>query len=264
MLIEYRAYLVSRRRAVATIRLRTMHIRHLQKEHANLLALTTHDLEAYIDRKAPNWQPETINAVISSIRGFYKWAHRVGKISDNPAIWLEPVSAPRKISRIADDAAILDALERATPQERAVLLLGRVCGMRRAEIAAAHSGNRKGEFLRVLGKGNKTREVHLDANILATLTALEETQGSGYYFPGRYGGHVGVQWVYDAVERLIGMNPHSLRHAAGTAVYAKTKDIRVTQEFLGHSSIETTMIYVHVDRDSLRVASDAASLPHAA
>lgn len=67
--------------------------------------------------------------------------------------------------------------------------------------------------------------------------------------------------VYQAMYKALGGNPHSLRHRAATAVYRGSgNDIRVTQEFLGHSSPSMTARYVHVNDDDLRIALAAAAL----
>ncbi|HIF24358.1 MAG TPA: hypothetical protein EYQ27_21225, partial [Gemmatimonadetes bacterium] len=63
------------------------------------------------------------------------------------------------------------------------------------------------------------------------------------------------------IRRAVGANPHSLRHRAGTVVYEGTgHDLRVAQEFLGHSSPEMTARYVHVTRPDLLRASQASRL----
>jgi len=65
--------------------------------------------------------------------------------------------------------------------------------------------------------------------------------------------------VWRRLSVLTNTNPHSLRHRAGTVVYRGTgNDLRLTQEFLGHTSPAITAIYVHVEREDLQRASEAA------
>lgn len=89
-------------------------------------------------------------------------------------------------------------------------------------------------------------------DLLDALFKLERTHGDGYYFPGRYGGHMHPQSVNKIITRKTGWNPHSLRHAGATAAYLATGDLRAVQMLLGHSSIATTQRYLNIGIDSVR------------
>ena len=92
------------------------------------------------------------------------------------------------------------------------------------------------------------------------LSALERDLDGVLAFPGRFGGHMHPQSLNKVITRVTGCNPHSLRHAAATAAYEGTHDLRAVQEFLGHSSLETTQRYLHVRADQIRAAASATSL----
>jgi len=84
----------------------------------------------------------------------------------------------------------------------------------------------------------------------------------GYLFPGRIDGHLSASYVGKRIKRLMppGWSAHTLRHAAGTAVYAASgADLLATQEFLGHSKPETTRRYVLTDHDRVVSAVRAAA-----
>jgi integrase/recombinase XerC len=264
MLTAYRHYLISRRRSSNTIRVRVLHMKAIQEVHPDLLKVTRIDLETYIQVHSAKWKPETINAVTSSVKTFYKWASpRFG--IDNPSTEIEGVHVPRKRAAIASDVSIRAAIMAAPPHAQLMILLGAECGLRRMEIATLPTSARDGEWLTVTGKGEKTRTVHLNENLQHRLEAIEDAQGEGYYFPGRFGGHISDDWVYRLILRYLGKNPHSLRHRAGTTVYRGSgNDIRVAQDFLGHSTPVTTAKYVHTGLDDMRRASSASSLGIAA
>lgn len=87
----------------------------------------------------------------------------------------------------------------------------------------------------------------------------------GFYFPGRFKAHAAPSTIWKHVRALTGLNTHSLRHRAGTMVYRRTGyDLRLAQEFLGHSNPATTAIYVHVEREQLMRAAEATRMPDAA
>lgn len=256
MLSAFRTHLVARRRSPNTIRLRMVYLNLLAREH-DLALVTATDLETVLASR-PDWSPETVNSAISSWRTFYKWAIRTGHLSTDPTIDLEMLYVPRVVKTLADDERVRAALETASPRDRAIVLLGREAGLRRAEIAALHKSNRRGGWLHITGKGSRFRRVPMSARLTAALDAIDT---DGYYFPGRYTGHLAANTVARIVGRLIGTSPHSLRRSALTSVYRKSGgDLRMTQEFAGHSSPNVTAIYVQVDDDDLIKASGFASL----
>lgn len=79
--------------------------------------------------------------------------------------------------------------------------------------------------------------------------------------PIEHSHHVTPTTIYHWIRAALGANTHSLRHRAATAVYHGTgNDLRVTQEFLGHSNPQMTARYVHVTDRDLRLAAIAAQL----
>lgn len=263
MLIEEYEWSLRVERAVSagTVRLRLIHIRMLARDR-DLLTATTATLHAWIIERAAraNWAPKTINTVIESVRSFYRWAHAAGHLRHDPAASLHRVRAPERPARIATAAEIAAGLASDDPWTRAATRLGAECGLRVHEIAKLHTDDRDGEWLTVFGKGGQTRVVHVAAELALELDTLEASQGAGFYFRNRSGAHLTPDSIRRRIKRTLGTNPHSLRHRAGTTVFRHTKDLRVTQVFLGHSSPTTTARYVHVERDDLLAASDAARI----
>jgi integrase len=255
----YGAYL-ARRVSPATVSIRTYWLRRLTAV-VDPLTATEDDLWDFIEAD-PTWTPNTRATVIASLRVFYGWAHKRGLVVENPAAEIVRPPVPRTVSRIAEDAVLLDALARATTPQRAMLRLGAECGLRRGEIAGLRIDDRRGDWLAVRGKGGKVRPLRMSPELAAVLDLLERTtMRDGYYFPGLHGGHVDGATIWKHVRDLTGMNTHALRHRAGTTVFRKTgNNIRVAQEFLGHASPSTTAIYLHVELDDLSQASEAARL----
>lgn len=158
--------------------------------------------------------------------------------------------------RIAADADVRRALLNASPRDRALVMLGRYACLRLSEISSLHMGDRNGDLLTVLGKGDKQRFVDVNDPLMLALRALEEEQPYGYYFPGE-NRHLHPQSVHKIIKRVTGWNPHALRHAGATAAYRATLDLRAVQEMLGHSSLATTQRYLHVANDARRRAAHA-------
>lgn len=257
----YEQSLKRRQLSPQTIRLRLFYIGKLA-ERIPLFHATLEDLEAFRDSN-PYWSDATRITVVASVRSFYKWAHHAGHMPTNPAFELPRPREIRRPGRTATDDQVTAGLEKArSAAQKAMILLGAECGLRVSEIAALHRDDRDGEWLHVLGKGSKLRTVWVSPELCEILDLIESTTMRWHhYFPGRSGGHVHPSTVWRHIRGNADVNPHALRHRAGTAVYRGTgKDIRATQEFLGHERPETTARYVHVERDDLRRAGAAARM----
>lgn len=259
----YRQFLESSGRRPGTVGLRVAHINRLAKTYP-LLSATPEQLIKWMARQR-ELAPETRKALRSSLKAFYGWAHRTGLIESDPSIYLDPIRIPRRIPRIAKDEQVLQALSQATLHERGMILCARLAALRLTEFSKLHTRDRDGDMLRIIGKGDKERIVFINDELMAVLLEIEALQGDGYYFPGRFGGHIHPQSANKIITRLTGTNPHSLRHAAATASYRNTgQDLRAVQEMLGHASMATTQRYLHVDEENLRRAAQATALKRVA
>lgn len=257
---EYRNHLDAAGRAPRTVHQRLYHLSVLQRTHPDLLSVTIDDLEGFL-ASLRHLSAEYRKSFRSSFRDYYGWAHRRGLIDHDPAYGLKPISIPKRIPRIALDDDVSSGLHDADARQTAIILLGRACGLRLSEITALRIQDRQFSKLIVRGKGDKERVVPLDdPDLIGALDALEQDLGSeGYYFPGRFGGHQHITTTYKVVRERVGINTHALRHAAGTAAYDTTHDLRAVQEWMGHASSKTTEIYTHVSGESLRSVSRATT-----
>lgn len=259
---DYLSYLSDvRRQSPETLRLREGYIRRLAAD-VDLESATTAVLRVWIAEHSAGWATPTVNAVISSMRSFYRWAHETGVVATNPTLPIRGLPVPPKPARIASEDQITYGLASPDADVRLFTRLGAECGLRVHEMAKLHTRDRDGEWLTVLGKGGQTRMVHCSPQMVVDLIIRERSQGQGYYFRStRPEGHVTTEWVRRRLRETTGTNPHSLRHRAGTTVYRKTgNNLRLTQVFLGHRHPQTTAIYVHVERDDLLQASLAARI----
>jgi|GEM_PF-1057294 len=260
IMLDYRQHLRARGLSDGTVAQRLLHVESLHASFPDIVAVTTVDMEQYLSRRRHTHKPESRRSMRSSWQSFYKWALSAGLIDVDPAVKLEPVRLPRVVARIADDVQVIRGLEIASLPEKAMILLGRYGALRLSEIASLHTLDREGDVLRIVGKGEHTRMVPINDELLDVLERLEHLQGEGFYFPGRWGGSMHPMSVNKVITRVTGCNPHSLRHAAATAAYEGTHDLRAVQELLGHSSLATTERYLHVRADQIRAAADATSM----
>ena len=143
------------------------------------------------------------------------------------------------------------------------------CGMRVSELVGLNLTDFKDDTVRVLGKGGKQRTVFLNDACLAALEQylpkrLEPNeQDADALYVSKKRNRINVQTVKWLVKKYIGQagldpkkySAHKLRHTAATLMYQNGVDIRTLQSILGHSSVDTTMIYTHIENENMREAA---------
>jgi len=259
MLTTYRNHLLATNRSDGTIKMRVAHIESLRAVHGDLTTITEDDLVRFLAARRTTHSAEARKSMRSSFRSFFGWAQRKGYIPTDPSAELEPITVPASVPRVAPDHDVQTALITAELPHKAMILLARFGCLRLTELTTLRTDHRHGDLLRVTGKGGKTRYVPANDDLLPVLFELEREQGSGYYFPGRFGGHMHPTAVGKIITRVTGWNPHSLRHAGATAAYRATNDLRAVQELLGHASLATTQRYLHVGMDAVRAAANGTA-----
>ena len=135
-----------------------------------------------------------------------------------------------------------------------------VCGVRVGDLDLT-SGR-----LKVRGKGRKQRIVWVGEDDLEWLGKWMERRATlpdprGRLFSTLKGGAVSPRYLQQMVKRMVAragiekdIHPHSLRHSFATDIYRKTKNLLITQKALGHASISTTEIYMHLCDDEMEEA----------
>lgn len=257
-------------RSAATIATRRAHLAHLARGlRVGPGNVDTERLLAWLGRQA--WGLETRRGYRSTLRSFFAWAHRAGRITVDPAAGLPVMRAARPSPRPAPDDAWQTALAAADPRVRLMLRLAAEAGLRRAEIARVHVGDLTvaagGAQLRVRGKGAKVRVLPISDDLALLIAAGAAghspemaAYGTGWLFPGDDGGHLSPRWAGRLIASALPdhWTAHCLRHRFATRAYRGSRNLRAVQTLLGHSSVATTERYTAVDDDEIRAAMMAA------
>lgn len=231
-----------------------------------LLDLTTDDLEQFLDGRRLSASSRA--AFVTAIANFYAWLVDVDLLSTSPADKVaRPRVRPGRPRPLADDTLSL-ALASATPESRAMLLLGALAGLRVSEIAQLRGEDVDFDLglLEVVdGKGGKSRVIPLHPTLADALRALP-IPASGPVFLSQWGaplkGHNVSERIADVLAPHGGGSAHQLRHWAGTRWYQVSRDLLATAELMGHANPKTTMGYARFDLDKAGVrAVRAVELP---
>lgn len=158
----------------------------------------------------------------------------------------------------------------AEPRVQMMVRLAGELGLRRAEIAAVHANDlvedpAVGWLLTVTGKGRKVRILPVPDRLASDLAAHIAAVGGRWAFPARRSrDHLSPRWIGDLVARRLppGVTTHKLRHRAATQLQRISGgDLALTSELLGHSSLDTTLIYVEPDFAKLRQVLELIAIP---
>ncbi len=158
-------------------------------------------------------------------------------------------------------------------RDYAILMLFLSCGLRVSELVGLNITDVYEDHVRVLGKGNKERVVYfgdgcreaIDDYLMVRNDEKLPEKDKKALFISQKNCRIGVRGVQQMVERKLlaaGLDPeryspHKLRHTAATLMMKNGADIRALQEVLGHSNLNTTQIYTHLDNAALHEAAMA-------
>jgi integrase/recombinase XerD len=244
---------------------------------AGPLKLQRKDLQAFLQYISELGMSAYSQArILSGIKAFYKYLLYEELIEQNPTSQLEGPKLGRKLpDTLAYDEIInlFEAIDLSSPEggrNRAMLEVLYSSGLRVSELVDLKMGNIYFDigFLRVVGKGNKERLVPIGRDAMKFLKIyLEEIRvhttikkgAESFVFLSKRGAKLSRVSVFLLIKGLaekIGLkksiSPHTFRHSFATHLIEGGADLRAVQEMLGHSSITTTEIYTHLDRDYLR------------
>ncbi len=204
------------------------------------------------------------------IRPYYRWLHEHGLRPDNPAARLPKAPVPRGVPRPMPEDRVALAIANAPRRVLPWLLLAGWSGLRAKEIAALEvtdfTVDETGAvWVRVVGKGSHVRVAPVPAwawdwigpLLPASGPCWARERGTGPVTPRIVSGASN-----DYLHKLgIPDTLHSLRHRAGTLTYRATRDIRLTQELLGHATARTTELYTRVEPGDIAAAVGALPPP---
>jgi integrase/recombinase XerD len=243
------------------------------------MALSTDDLEAYLDSMRPASKTSTLARRLAAVRGWLGWLVDEGLIGTDPSSRLRPGRRARSlpkplaenlVMRLIDSVAGDDPLDL---RDRALLELLYGTGTRVSEAVGVRLEDLDfdEELILVTGKGDKQRLVPMGRELRRALTRylapggraeLAGASRDSRLFLNARGGALSRQGVDLVVRRRAlaaglasaHLSAHVLRHSCATHLLAHGADIRVVQELLGHASIATTQVYTAVSVTSLRRA----------
>ena len=248
----------------------------LGKNKLPLRDVGTDELAAFLSqRKKEGLHAASLRIATVHLKIFFRWLTLKGRLEMDPA---EPLLAPRPDQSLPETLharEIERLLESIDPnvhlgrRDRTMLELFYSSGLRLSELCGLRLEmvDLEDGFVRISGKGNKTRVVRVGGMAREAITdylaherpKLVTKRTSSHLFLSIRGDPLSPDRVRQIVKeraRLAGIEqnvyPHLLRHSFATHLLEGGADLRVIQELLGHADISTTQVYTHVDRLRLK------------
>jgi len=240
--------------------------------------LEAEGLRAYIRQIQEQYSRPTVARKISAIRSFYRYLRREQLIDEDPSKQVRGPKLTRRLPSCLDKEEVVRLLM--TPdtntvlgvRDRALMEVLYATGMRVSELCGlrVQDYNQEAMEMRVLGKGGKERVVLLNQSAhnwlkkylteyWSKLAEGRHPQAEHPLFVSRQATRLSSRSVHRIVMKhalKAGINktitPHTLRHTFATHLLEGGADLRVVQDLLGHTTINTTQIYTHVSLERLR------------
>lgn len=213
--------------------------------------------------------------LISSLKSFYEFLVIEKLCENSPAELLEqpkPRRALPVVLSVREVTDIIDSVDLSQPEgprNRAILEVLYSCGLRVSELINLRLSDIfiNDGFVRVTGKGDKQRLVPLGEPASESILNYLEIRSlmpiavkhADFLFLNRRGHKLTREMIFHIVRKQTlsagiekEVSPHTFRHSFATHMVENGADLRVVQEMLGHSSILTTEIYMHVNSEKWR------------
>ena len=233
-------------------------------------------IEAFIYESSKTINARSQARLISGLRSFFDYMIFEGYRKDNPMELIESPKLGRKLPdtlSVAEIDELIQAIDLSTAEgerNRALLETLYGCGLRVSELVELKLSDLFFDeaFIKVTGKGNKQRFVPISTHTQRYINlyireirphVLTQKGHEDYVFLNRRGKRLSRAMIFTIIKNLgektgikKNISPHTFRHSFATHLLENGADLRAIQQMLGHESITTTEIYMHVDRTHLQ------------
>jgi integrase/recombinase XerC len=199
-----------------------------------------------------NNNKKTVAKKISIVRSFVKFlkesGYKVKLLND------ESIKTPKTLPKPVEYTHIKEALRFANEEEELIVLLLYGFGLRISELSRLKIGNIKNEWVRVTGKGDKTRNIPVLPVIKIKINSYLEKNSRNIYIFEKNGKRLSensLRYKINKIFKRVGLKvtPHQLRHSYASDMLNRGGRITDVSRLLGHSSLSTTEIYTKLDSE---------------
>ncbi|NPA65879.1 MAG: tyrosine-type recombinase/integrase [Epsilonproteobacteria bacterium] len=235
----------------------------LLEDHAQkpLIELQTDDIFMLLEKYK---NKRTLNRKLSALNSFFEFC--VKSDFKNEKIYFQASKIPKNLPRFLSFEDIKQALHLIDTstwiglRDYALILFLYASGARISEALELQRDDIDGEWLRIRhAKGQKERIVPLAKNAIEAIDRYIDARDFSckYVWCNYQKNKLSRISAFKITKKYLGVSPHVLRHSYATALVSGGADLRVVQELLGHSSLLTTQIYTHIQKQELKETLEA-------
>jgi len=200
----------------------------------------------------------SLNRKLSAINSFFDFAYKKGWSEVKHKI--KQAKIPKTLPKFLTKEEILASVENLKDdwyalRDRALILFIYATGLRISEVLNTKlSDVEKGWVKVTMAKGEKQRMVPVAKTALDALEEYLKKRPcqSEYLFVNKNCRPLSRISAFNITKKYLNVSPHVLRHSFATSLVLGGADLRVVQELLGHSSLNTTQIYTHIQKENLK------------
>lgn len=258
----------------------THYINYLnQKNINNVEEITILTVDNYLNSLTKEYSSNSINRVLASVRSFHKFISLNHESIKDPTLYIHTHKHNEHLpiyASVQDLKVLFDSFSNSDIDiyHKTILLTLYSCGLRVSELCSLKRNDvhLSEKILKVTGKGDKERIIPIvDACVQQMELYLNlvrknwQKKTLSNFFINQYGRVLTRQYVHNLIKKKCEeckLNPnlsaHSFRHSFASHLLDGNADLRIVQELLGHSDIQTTQIYTHIQNKRLVNAYDNA------
>lgn len=250
-------------------------IQYIEESGKRITDVMPEDLDMFLaELSSVGISPRSSARILAGIKSFYRYLRLSDIIETNPTLLISTPKIGRKlpevltVGEIDDMISMIDMTRAEGVRNRAVIELLYGSGLRVSELCTLKFDNvfLKEGMLNIVGKGSKQRLVPLSDVAADALVKWIERRGEfnikpsqqDYIFVTKRGSAITRVMVFYIIRELATLagiskpiSPHTLRHSFATHLLEGGANLRAIQQMLGHQSIATTEIYLHIDNARL-------------
>ena len=242
----------------------------------NLIKAQEEDIRGFIHFIADYLAPSSQARILSGLNHFYSFLILQNIIENNPVLFIE---LPKQIKKLPVVLSVdeIDLLQNVIDFNKAegirndaIIETMYSCGLRVSELISLKLSDLFFDegFIRVLGKGSKQRFVPIASSAIKKINCYRteirsnmniKKEAEDILFLNRRGAQLTRAMIFTILKTLAqlaglhkNISPHTLRHSFATHLLENGADLRSIQLMLGHESITTTEIYLHLDKQKLK------------
>lgn len=215
-------------------------------------------------------QNRSINRKLATLRTFYKYLLRSGKVTENPMTSIRMVKTTKKLPHFVRESEMENLVENrkiasnfSEARDELILFLLYGTGIRLAELISLQNSqvNLVAKTIRVIGKRNKERVIPIPQLLIELIQAYQGfcTFENSHLLLTDKGDPLYPMFVQRLVKKNLGkfsqlekLSPHVLRHTYATHLLNRGADLNAIKELLGHANLAATQVYTHNSMEKMK------------